>query len=139
VNKFSFILFFTAVLCLAFLQGCTTPSQSEAGAEPQTLAECNKIQNPADKDICYSIVGQNLQDASICDQIKQEISNKDSCYNSVAEAKQDVSLCGKIQGSTLKDACYMRIAYLKSDLSLCDQVQSQTYKDACKSAVSEQK
>jgi len=123
-RKLSFVFFFTVVLCLAFLQGCTTPDP---------LADCDKIEDQLYKNDCYVQVAKDKQDLSICDQIQDPI-NKTFCYKAVAIVAKDVSVCDKFRVGW--GVCYTAVARATKDPSLCEKIQeAQESKDICYASV----
>ncbi|MBN1940846.1 MAG: hypothetical protein JW772_01545 [Candidatus Diapherotrites archaeon] len=106
-------------------------------AELQSVAVCDKIQEPVFKATCYSGRATAKQDASICDKISNDFpETKDGCYYDVAIAKQDASICDKIQEIDCKDAyeicttlCY---AVVKQDPDVCENIQDSVNRFLCK-------
>ena len=93
------------------------------------------------RDTCYSTIGMEKKDFSLCDQavgvyrtgcycriamdtlnICNQCGDQDSCYRELAKLKVDASLCVKISDSTDKRMCYMEVAITKKDASICNNV-----------------
>ena len=109
----------------------TITSSTVSTSTTESLVDCDKIQDQAEKDSCYLDVAKEKQDLSICDKV-QYSSTKDSCYLDVAILKQDPSICEKIQDKAGKySSCYAGVARVKQDPSICEKIQDQDARNYC--------
>lgn len=95
------------------------------------ISRCDTIKQQLEKSRCYSIVGVEKQDLSICDSIKDPtfLSYKVDCYHKIAVKQGDVSICRKIDDDKYESLCNNEVAKARRDISICNNLQKD--KDVC--------
>lgn len=106
---------------------------NQASYETSDPATCAKIvgadvQSVSDRNQCYQIVGETLNDASICLQSGGDFEGQ--CLDVVESATRSTSICSILSG-TNRDNCYANIAYELNDVSLCNEVVDTSTVSSC--------
>lgn len=78
---------------------------------PQSMVVCSREE-------CYSQVATDLKDASVCDNISDELI-KTSCLFNVGIETNDESVCKKIKDADSKGYCLNHAGMVKEDVSIC--------------------
>ena len=111
-----FLIFTIAV----FFLGCTQIDM--------LLSNCEKETNIDDTNKCYEDMAIELNDASICDNVKDDCGypygcpNTLSCYYNVGLVGKEISACDKTQNPEYRYNCYHGVGIGTQDISICNKI-----------------
>ena len=124
-------------------------------AEDNDIKKCEMIENQQMRDNCFNYLAQRVQDASICDNIKEKYAregceitvrlkdndeticekytdiDKDNCYIRLSIKLNSIDICGKISTHVGSDQCYRDIGINLQNSSVCELIVDDMYRDWC--------
>jgi len=109
------------------------------------VAECEKIGDPYERDMCYYDVARPGEGENVCGKIGnslfklRDISIRDLCFKNIAIDKAKIpgysieakNICEQIQTSTIKDDCYFDVALGTGDKELCKRFEGSNMSSGC--------
>ncbi|MDD5163602.1 MAG: hypothetical protein PHD95_05345 [Candidatus ainarchaeum sp.] len=104
---------------MTFTQDKDACEKNLAGATGK-IQYCEKINSIILKDNCYSIIGIQKKDPSICEKILlTDYTNWDSCFEGIATANNDASLCIRIENQYTRINCVFDTAVNLQSTQTC--------------------
>lgn len=92
------------------------------------ISICHLISDTEIRNQCFSIVAQELKNASLCEFIEKDYEYYDSkitdCYLRIAKAIKDPNLCEGLKIEPNKDECYLYVAFSLADMSICEEIEN---------------
>ena len=139
------------IIGVLVISGCTQGGQPDTKTSPtdkpadtqidvfgkytnSDVAECKKIEDSYEKDVCYyDVAFRGGKGETVCENIGdsktklRDILIRDMCYQNIASDKAKIpgysaeakNICEQIQTLSMKDGCYFDVAILTGDKELC--------------------